>query len=153
MTQHWTNTVFDAWTRIDCCEKGFWSVLVWCWNGLILGYRLRRWPNIKPPLAQHLVPAGLPVASVRSIKSTSKDGSRTEIINKRTLDNSSPPLHVLNLLNYWRKMRKNSNKSVIFNFLPAIIELVRELVISSMHNKFGKDTCKNFQVIAPTSKC
>ena len=29
-------------------------------------------------------------------------------------------------------------------------ELVRELVISNMHNKFEKDTWKTFQVIAPT---
>ena len=37
-----------------------------------------------------------------------------------------------------------------FFFSPAIIELVRELVISNMHNKFEKDTWKTFQVIAPT---
>ena len=27
-----------------------------------------------------------------------------------------------------------------FNFFPAIIKIVRELVISNMHKKFGKDT-------------
>ena len=40
-----------------------------------------------------------------------------------------------------------------FDFFSAIIEFVRELVISNMHNKFGKDTWKTFQVIAPTSQC
>ena len=35
-------------------------------------------------------------------------------------------------------------------FFFTIIELVRELVISNMHNKFEKDTWKTFQVIAPT---
>ena len=40
-----------------------------------------------------------------------------------------------------------------FDFFSAIIELVPELVISNMHNKFGKYTWKTFQVIAPTSKC
>ena len=34
--------------------------------------------------------------------------------------------------------------------ISAIIELVQELVICNMRNKFGKDT---FQVIVPTSKC
>ena len=48
---------------------------------------------------------------------------------------------------------KNRNKSAILNFFPAIIELVREVVISNMQNKFGKETWKTFQVIAPTSKC
>ena len=48
---------------------------------------------------------------------------------------------------------KNRNKSAILIFFKAIIVLVRELVISNMHNKFGKDTWKTFQVIAPTSKC
>ena len=38
-------------------------------------------------------------------------------------------------------------KSAILIFL-AIIELVRELVISNMHNKLWKDTRKTFQVIA-----
>ena len=37
-----------------------------------------------------------------------------------------------------------------FFFFSAIIELVRELVISNMHNKFEKDMWKTFQVIAPT---
>ena len=31
-------------------------------------------------------------------------------------------------------------KSASLIFFPAIIELVRELVTSNMHNKFGKDT-------------
>ena len=47
---------------------------------------------------------------------------------------------------------KNLNKSAILNFLSPIIELVRELVICNMHNRFGKDTWKTFQVIVPTSK-
>ena len=37
----------------------------------------------------------------------------------------------------------NRNKSVILIF-SAIIELVRELVICNMHNKFGKDIWKTF---------
>ena len=50
--------------------------------------------------------------------------------------------------NYWRKMWKIAiNRPFFFS---AIIELVRELVISNMHNKFEKDTWKTFQVIAPT---
>ena len=34
----------------------------------------------------------------------------------------------------------NRNKSAILKQFSAIIELVRELVISNMPNKFGKDT-------------
>ena len=50
--------------------------------------------------------------------------------------------------NYWRKMWKIAiNRPFFFS---AIIELVRELVISNMHNKFEKDMWKTFQVIAPT---
>ena len=30
------------------------------------------------------------------------------------------------------------------------IELVRELVIGNMQNKFEQDTCESFEVIAPT---
>ena len=45
---------------------------------------------------------------------------------------------------------KNNNKSAILLFCPAIIELVQELLISNMHNKFEEDTWKTFQVIAPT---
>ena len=52
--------------------------------------------------------------------------------------------------NYWRKMWKIAINRPFFFFFPAIIELVRELVISNMHNKFEKDTWKTFQVIAPT---
>ena len=51
--------------------------------------------------------------------------------------------------NYWRKMWKIAINRPFF-FFSAIIELVRELVISNMHNKFEKDTWKTFQVIAPT---
>ena len=51
--------------------------------------------------------------------------------------------------NYWRKMWKIAINRPFF-FFSAIIELVRELVISNMHNKFEKDTWKSFQVIAPT---
>ena len=51
--------------------------------------------------------------------------------------------------NYWRKMWKIAINRPFFFFL-AIIELVRELVISNTHNKFEKDTSKTFQVIAPT---
>ena len=51
--------------------------------------------------------------------------------------------------NYGRKINvKNRNKSTIF--LPAIIELVQELLISNMHNKLEEDTCENVEVIAPT---
>ena len=35
------------------------------------------------------------------------------------------------------------------NFFSAIIELVREHVISNMHNKFGKDTRKTFKLSRP----
>ena len=53
--------------------------------------------------------------------------------------------------NYGRKINvKNRNKSTILIFLPAIFGLVQELLISNMHNKFGKDMWKTFQVIAPT---
>ena len=53
--------------------------------------------------------------------------------------------------NYGRKINvKNRNKSTIFIFLPAIIELVQELLISNMHNKLEEDTCENVEVIAPT---
>ena len=45
---------------------------------------------------------------------------------------------------------KNRNKSAILNFFSAIIELVQELLISNMHNKFEEDMWKTFQVIAPT---
>ena len=51
--------------------------------------------------------------------------------------------------NYWRKMWKITINRPFF-FFSAIIELVRELVISNMHNKFEKDMWKTFQVIAPT---
>ena len=53
--------------------------------------------------------------------------------------------------NYGRKRNvKNHNKSTILIFLPAIIELVQELLISNMHNKLEEDTCENVEVIAPT---
>ena len=45
---------------------------------------------------------------------------------------------------------KDDNKSAILNFFPAIIEVVQELVISNMHNRFEDDILKTFQVIAPT---
>ena len=60
---------------------------------------------------------------------------------------SSYRAHKVKLLTY---NVKNRNKSTIFFFFLAIIELVRELVISNMQNKFGKETWKTFQVIAPT---
>ena len=101
-------------------------------------------------------------------------------LNKSTLDNSPPPNydkeskdeshHVNNnprykwyvkpaafqviaptRSNYGRKINvKNRNKSTILIFLPAIIELVQELLISNMHNKLEEDTCENVEVIAPT---
>ena len=37
-------------------------------------------------------------------------------------------------------MQKKYNKSVILNIFSAIIKLVRELLISTMHNKFAQDT-------------
>ena len=53
--------------------------------------------------------------------------------------------------NYGCKINvKNRNKSTILFFLPAIIELVQELLISNMHNKLEEDTCENVEVIAPT---
>ena len=45
---------------------------------------------------------------------------------------------------------KNHNKSAIFFFFSAIIELVQELLISNIHNKFEENMWKTFQVIAPT---
>ena len=99
--------------------------------------------------------------------------------NKSTLDNSPPPNydkeskdechHVNNKprykwyvkpaafqviaptrSNYGRKINvKNGNKLTILIFLPAIIELVQELLISNMHNKLEEDTCENVEVIAP----
>ena len=101
-------------------------------------------------------------------------------INKSTLDNSPPPNydkeskdechHVNNnprykwyvkpaafqviaptRSNYGRKINvKNRNKSTILIFLPAIIELVQELLISNMQNKLEEDNCENVEVIAPT---
>ena len=92
-------------------------------------------------------------------------------LNKSTLDNSPPPNydkeskdechHVNNnprykwyvkpaafqviaptRSNYGCKINvKNRNKSTILIFLPAIIELVQELLISNMHNKLEEDTC------------
>ena len=113
-------------------------------------------------------------------KSASKMGYFFLIDNKSTLDNSPPPNydkeskdechHVNNnprykwhvkpaafqviaptRSNYGRKINvKNRNKSTILIFLPAIIELVQELLISNMHNKLEEDTCENVEVIAPT---
>ena len=40
------------------------------------------------------------------------------------------------------ELLKNHNKSAILNFFSVIIELVRELLISSMHHKFEGDTWK-----------
>ena len=51
--------------------------------------------------------------------------------------------------NYWRKMRKITINRPFF-FFSAIIELVQELLISNIHNKFEKNMWKTFQVIAPT---
>ena len=55
--------------------------------------------------------------------------------------------------NYWCKRRKIAISRPFKKNKSAIIEFVRELVISNMHNKFGKDTWKTCQVIAPSSKC
>ena len=49
-----------------------------------------------------------------------------------------------------KRRAKNGNKLTILIFLPAIIELVQELLISNMHNKLEEDTCENVEVIAPT---
>ena len=70
----------------------------------------------------------------------------TQNLNKSTLDNSPPPL--LNLKSLLRlqgqiidvKCKKNRNKSAILKFFSAIIELLEELLISNMHNRFGNDT-------------
>ena len=50
---------------------------------------------------------------------------------------SSYHAHKVKLLKY---NAKNRNKLAIWIFFSAIIKLVQELVISNMHNKFGKDT-------------
>ena len=47
-------------------------------------------------------------------------------------------------------MQKNHNKSDLLNFFSAVIELVRERLISNMHNQFVQDKGKTFHVIAPT---
>ena len=103
-----------------------------------------------------------------------------QVVNKSTLDNSPPPNydkeskdechHVNNNArykwyvkpaafqviaptrsNYGRKINvKNRNKLTILIFLPAIIELVQELLISNMHNKLEEDTCENVEFIVPT---
>ena len=113
-------------------------------------------------------------------KDLSKTFVMTSNWNKSTLDNSPPPNydkeskvechHVNNNArykwyvklaafqviaptrsNYGRKINvKNRNKSTILIFLPAIIELVQELLISNMHNKLEEDTCENVEVIVPT---
>ena len=44
---------------------------------------------------------------------------------------------------------KNRNKLAILNFFSAIIELVRELLISNMHNKFKEDTWKTLKLERP----
>ena len=44
-------------------------------------------------------------------------------------------------------MQKNAING---SFFSTTIELVRELLISNMHNEFEEDTGKTFQVIAPT---
>ena len=51
--------------------------------------------------------------------------------------------------NYWRKMRKIAINRPFF-FFSAIIELVQELLINNIHNKFEENMWKTFQVIAPT---
>ena len=40
---------------------------------------------------------------------------------------------------------------MFINFFLAVIELVRELLINNMHNKFEQDKWKTFHVIAPTT--
>ena len=60
---------------------------------------------------------------------------------------SSYRAHKVKLLT-WNE--KNHNKSAIFFFFSAIIELVQELLISNIHNKFKENMWKKFQVIAPT---
>ena len=65
--------------------------------------------------------------------------------NKSTLDNSPPLLLSLKLLLRPQGQTidvkcKNRNKSSILIFVQPYIELFRELVISNMHNQFGKDT-------------
>ena len=52
--------------------------------------------------------------------------------------------------NYWRKMRKIAINRLFWKKNSAFIELVQELLISNMHNKFEENTWKTFQVIAPT---
>ena len=52
--------------------------------------------------------------------------------------------------NYWRKMRKITINRPFFFFFSAIIELVQELLISNIHNKFEENMWKTFYVIAPT---
>ena len=72
-------------------------------------------------------------------------------INKSALDNSPPPLLNLKQSN-GQIIEVKCQKSINFEFLLAIIELLRELVTSNMQNKFGKDTCKIFQVFSSLFK-
>ena len=63
-----------------------------------------------------------------------------KLLNKSTLDNSPPPLFNLKQGQIIDVKCKNLYKSAIFNFFSVIIELVREIVISNIHNTFGKNT-------------
>ena len=47
---------------------------------------------------------------------------------------------------------KNHNKSAISNFFQAIIEYVRELVISNAQNNFERDIWKCFKLSHPQGK-
>ena len=51
--------------------------------------------------------------------------------------------------NYWRKMQKIAINRP-FRLFFTKIEIVQELLISNMHNKFEQDTWKTVHVIAPT---
>ena len=71
--------------------------------------------------------------------------------NKSTLGNSPPPL--LNLKSLLRPQGQiidvKCKKSAILIFFPAIIELVRELLISNMHKKFEDENEKLFKLSRP----
>ena len=75
--------------------------------------------------------------------------AQNNVIIKSTLDNSPPPLLNLKLSRpqgqiIYVKCKKIAINQLFNFFFSAIIELVKELVISNMHNRFGKDTWKTF---------
>ena len=57
-TQNTRTALAELWANIGCLWLYPSNTRRWANSGLMLVQRLRRWPNIKPPLAQHLGFAG-----------------------------------------------------------------------------------------------